>query len=91
LTEVNARRHASFPKAVGLVHGLNLVAGNDWRDKAQNAFYKRWESDYFSSQILVFLPDGCIGYAFIKARGGWHDLQIAQDLYDTMLRLPAGY
>ncbi|CEP19132.1 hypothetical protein [Parasitella parasitica] len=77
----------------GFVDGLNLPIQEPENEVEQNAYYNGWKSGCYSSQVLVFTPDGCICYVRGNCPGSWHDAEIAVKLYQNLLlpRCPEPY
>jgi hypothetical protein len=59
-------KELSFIDVFGFVDGLNLPMQNNWDADLQNSYYNGWMSQYVSSQILVWSPDGCVIYVFFE-------------------------
>ena len=89
LTELISRRNASFPKF--LVLGGAEPCYLERLGIFQNVAYNLWKTGCFSCQILILLPDGCVGSSLINALGSWQDSRIAGDYYDELISLLEGY
>jgi hypothetical protein len=89
IRELSAIVTAEFPRlahAFGLLDGLKLRLHPPADPAEQNAYYNGWTTDHCTSNILLFLPDGTIGFAILNAPGSWHDSHVAASggLYDTI-------
>ena len=84
-------KEPSLIDVFSFVDGLNLLMHNNWDADLQNSYYDGWKSQWFSSQILAWDPDGCVIYVFLNAPGRWHDSRIPQNLYFQLLELSQRY
>lgn len=79
------RREPNLPHVFGFADGMNVKVSDARDPTTQNAFYNGWLHDSFVSAVLLFLPDGTIGWTKFNCPGSWHDSKIASDLYNLLL------
>ncbi|KAG9095375.1 hypothetical protein FS749_010561 [Ceratobasidium sp. UAMH 11750] len=78
-------RYPDLRGAFGFIDGLNLPVATSADPYIENAHYNGWLHAHVVSNVIVFAPNGTILSVVLNAPGSWHDVRVAQRVFDQLI------
>jgi len=91
MVELFAARREELKGVFGFIDGVKLSMLNSLDYDKQTCYYNGWLLDEFVSNVLFWLPDGTIAWAYVNAPGNWHDSVQASEFYQALSDLPPAF